>query len=87
VSKFYVGQRVRVLVDYCDPTLVGAAGHIACREDFVIHEAYHVEIAGQRYWYTVTGIAPLDDGYDGRELASWAACPWHPSRELAKDAP
>jgi hypothetical protein len=29
-------------------------------------------------------IEPLDDGYDGRELASWDTCPWRPERESAQ---
>ncbi len=39
---------------------------------------------GYGFAYRTDQLIPLDDGYDGRELASWATCPWRPERESAQ---
>lgn len=95
MSRFHIGQRVRKtanreaahrnLVRRLHAISNGAIGTVVSELDGVTGQ-YLVRFDHYplRLWMMPYQISPLDDGYDGRELASWATCPWRPERESAQ---
>jgi hypothetical protein len=91
MSKFYVGQLVRI-VDYRypgyvdgDPTLVGKVATITAKDhDSLVHRRWFLDLPSNRENRAVCPIEQiLEPVYDGDVPVAWSECAWRPL-ELVK---
>lgn len=84
-SRFEVGDRVKVVGFWRNPTYVGTITTVICRarstERSRYGDCYHVDLPDERTHngYALFLAEHLEPYYDGGEPAKWADCAWKPT--------
>lgn len=99
MSRFYVGQRVKILWSNGWPELAGQAGTIIGKDDTgggltgrsewdVAPDCWGSNVAPRKSYRGGTEFGPSSDQleplYDGNQLSTWDKCVWRPSPELVR---